>query len=115
MDSSRTDPLFSAIDALLCRARTEAAGCATRAFWQFRPHLTRAEIDMLRSLVAQPRCVEAIAALLDREPAPAQELLDALAAIGVVELRDGRYAATVSTALYCQALDQGTFLAADCS
>lgn len=78
-----------------------------RAFWDSRPCITAAEIDMLVALGDGPLCAEALALKLRRDPCSTQELLDALVSVGVLERCGERYAAAPATLLYCQSLVEG--------
>ncbi|MGI8825944.1 MAG: methyltransferase family protein [Chloroflexota bacterium] len=96
--------LFSEIDAFLheCAGKSTSAR-QSFAFWTSRPYITRAEIDMLAMLAHGPLDALALARHMKCKIQGTQDLLDALVAVGILERHGKLYAATASTALYCQA------------
>jgi hypothetical protein len=99
MDLSNSDCLFSAIDAFL---RQEARGSQALSFWSCRPRLTASEVAVLSALALQTEGVGAVAAMLGREVGETQRFLDALVAVGILDVSDHLYRATAATAAYCQ-------------
>lgn len=104
MESPDSDCLFSAISAFLCAEARRRDGAA---FWASRPRISRCEMEMLAALSRKPACAAAIAAMLGRCPAETEPFLDALVAVGIVEVRGAEYAATAETAAYCWMLAEG--------
>lgn len=59
---------------------------------------------MLIALMNGPLCVEALAGHLERNLEDTRELIEALAAIGVIERQGDLYANSPAATLYCQSV-----------
>lgn len=73
-------------------------------FWRHHPVIDASEINLLRSLWKRPERAETAAQLLDRDLAATQDFLQALVAVGMLELRVDRYHVTPPTALYLRSV-----------
>ena len=102
-------PLFEAIGSFLSQCRAEARQTACREYWQYRPQVTRTEISMLAWLGPDGRCADAVAAMLSCSSCDARRLLDAMAAIGMVECCSGSYRATEAALTYCRTVEARSF------
>jgi hypothetical protein len=98
------ESLFSAIATYLRETPlTSGAEAEPQAgFWQSRSTISRDEMIMLASLVETPRTAEVVAAVLGRDLAETQALLDGLLAVGLIEQRGRRYYTTPATEAYLE-------------
>jgi hypothetical protein len=104
VDAPDSECLFSAIDALLFSARETAACTESRDLWTERPWISHDEIGMLMELMKEPRCVEVISRMLDRDVGETRRLLDGMVSVGVLDVCPRGYSPTTATRLYCQSL-----------
>ena len=105
MNVHDADLLFSAITAHLSGARGQSSAPETDYnFWDGRTRISAAEMAILMALTTGPLGAEALAGSLGRDLPCIQELLEALVAKGIVDRRGERYAVTMATGLYCQAM-----------
>lgn len=112
-DQVDLDRLLTGINDFLARGRCASSDVVVggsvdpaSTYWHTTPRITKREIDMLRRLERGPLPLGVIASLLGRTSESARELLDALAAIGVVERAAGGYRNSAATNRYLQALPQ---------
>jgi hypothetical protein len=77
------------------------------AYWNSRPSITRAEIEVLDSLGEGPQDAAALACRLERDLQTTLDFLEALVAIGILKRRGDRYTTSTATRLYCQAVLHG--------
>jgi hypothetical protein len=104
MDTPEFAPLFSAIDAHLCTERAEARCCAARAYWQQQPVVTREQITLLAGLTCTPASEQEIAERLGLDVCAARQVIDAMVAIGLLELLGGGFRSSPTAIMYCRSL-----------
>jgi hypothetical protein len=103
------DLLFSNIDTFLRECRcAETPPEQSLAYWTARPHITRAEIEMLDTLGQEPHDVAAFAHHLGRDIPSTQHFLAALVAIGILECRGACYITSAAARLYCHTFLHGS-------
>jgi hypothetical protein len=95
------DGLFDEIGSFLATCRERSKVQASRDFWGRRVAISTREMQVLAGLGRSPACPAVVARRLGRDVEAAAELLEALAAFGLVERRGELYIAAPALLLYC--------------